>query len=99
MTVENLCFEPADGVEAAGREDLDATAPLPVEGVRPHRLALRGSSALLHQDGSQLLDIIKYGAKVLGQLCYSRSSYIASVTIVQRAGVPLIDLQNKQLMI
>ena len=29
---------------------------------------------------------IKYGAKVLGQLCDSRTSYIASVTIVQRAG-------------
>ena len=45
-TVENLCFEPADRVEAAGREDLDAAAPLPVEGVQPHRLALRGSAKM-----------------------------------------------------
>ena len=29
---------------------------------------------------------IKYGAKVLGQLSDSGTSYIASVTIVQRAG-------------
>ena len=29
---------------------------------------------------------LKYGAKVLGKLCDSRTSYIASVTIVQRAG-------------
>ena len=33
-----------------------------------------------------LNNVIKYGAKVLGQLSDSHKSYIASVTIVQKAG-------------
>ena len=55
VIVESLRVEPPDGEEAARREDLEvAAAPLTVEGVRAHRPPLRGSRALLHQDGSQL---------------------------------------------
>ena len=58
MFVELLCVEPTDGEEAPGREDFDAAALLPVEGVRTHGLAFWGSGALLHQDGGQLRDTI-----------------------------------------
>ena len=56
VIVEPLRVEPPDGEEAPRREDLQiAAAPLPVERVRPHPPPqLRGSSALFHQDGSQL---------------------------------------------
>ena len=72
------CEPPFDGLECCIAKSLTAKVNKPSK--LRHSLFVRGSHWVLRRL------LIKYVSKVRGELCDSRKLYIASVTIIQRAG-------------